>query len=292
MTRIIESFTDISGGYGAAFVDLWGCMHDGVRAHDAAVAAMRGFRAGGGKVILVTNSPRPRASVEDQIEGLGVPRDCWDSIASSGDSARAAMYEGVVGEQVWFIGDDRDEAFFEPLKIVKDPVAVTRTDLIEAEGIVCCGPEDEHADPDIYRPQFEKAVARGLKLLCANPDIIVDRGDERVWCAGALARLYTEMGGTSLYFGKPHAPIYDLARRRLAEIDPSVTDDRIICIGDGPQTDVAGAANAGLDGLFITGGLSAEETGTAPGGQPDAGKLEAHLKDERQAPAYAMGFLR
>ena len=292
MTRIIESFTDISGGYDAAFVDLWGCMHDGLRAHDAAVAAMRGFRAGGGKVILVTNSPRPRASVEDQIEGLGVPRDCWNSIASSGDSARAAMYEGVVGEQVWFIGDDRDEAFFEPLKIVKDPVAVTRTDLIEAEGIVCCGPEDEHADPNIYRPQFEKAVARGLKLLCANPDIIVDRGDERVWCAGALARLYTEMGGTSLYFGKPHAPIYDLARRRITEIDPSVTDDRIICIGDGPQTDVAGAANAGLDGLFITGGLSAEETGTAPGGQPDAGKLEAHLKDERQAPAYAMGFLR
>ncbi len=292
MTRIIESFTDISGGYDAAFVDLWGCMHDGVRAHEAAVAAMRGFRASGGKVILVTNSPRPRSSVEGQIEGLGVPRDCWDSIASSGDSARAAMYEGAVGEKVWFIGDDRDETFFEPLKIIKDPVEITRTDLGAADGIVCCGPEDEHADPEVYCEPFEQAIARGLKLLCANPDIIVDRGDERVWCAGALARLYTEMGGESLYFGKPHAPIYDLARRRLAEIDASIADDRIICIGDGPQTDVSGAANAGLDGLFITGGLSAEETGTAPGGQPDADKLDAHLKGERQAPAYAMGFLR
>ncbi len=292
MTRIIESFAEISGDYDAAFVDLWGCMHDGVRAHEAAVAAMRSFRAAGGKVILVTNSPRPRASVESPIEGLGVPRDCWDSIASSGDSARAAMYEGVVGEKVWFIGDERDEAFFEPLKIIKDPVPVTRTDLDKAEGIVCCGPEDEHAEPDVYRPQFEQAIARGLKLLCANPDIIVDRGDERVWCAGALARLYTEMGGESLYVGQPHAPIYDLARRRLAEIDPDIADDRIICIGDGPQTDVSGAAGAGLDALFITGGLSAEETGTAPSGQPDADRLEAHLREERQAPAYAMGFLR
>ncbi|WP_334063080.1 TIGR01459 family HAD-type hydrolase [Limimaricola cinnabarinus] len=294
MTRIIESFTEISGSYDAAFVDLWGCMHDGLRAYEAAVAAMRGFRAAGGKVILVTNSPRPRASVERQIEGLGVPRDCWDSIASSGDSARAAMYEGVVGEKVWFIGDDRDEAFFAPLRIIKDPAEITRTDLDAAEGIVCCGPEDEHADPEIYRERFERAIAKGMKLLCANPDIIVDRGEERVWCAGALARLYTEMGGTSLYFGKPHAPIYDLARRRLAEIDPSIADGRIICIGDGPQTDVSGAANAGLDALFITGGLSAGETGTgpAPQGQPEAGRLDAHLKEERQAPAYAMGFLR
>ena len=292
MTRIIESFTDISSGYDAAFVDLWGCMHDGLRAHEAAVAAMRGFRAAGGKVILVTNSPRPRASVEAQIKGLGVPGDCYDSVASSGDSARAAMYEGAVGEKVWFIGDERDEAFFEPLKIIKDPVAIERTGLDRAEGIVCCGPEDEHAEPEVYRAQFEQAISRGLKLLCANPDIIVDRGEERVWCAGALAKLYTEMGGESLYFGKPHAPIYDLARRRLAEIDPDITDDRIIGIGDGPQTDVAGAATAGIDGLFITGGLSADETGTTADGQPEREKLDAHLREERIAPAYAMGFLR
>ncbi|EYD72667.1 TIGR01459 family HAD-type hydrolase [Limimaricola hongkongensis] len=292
MTRIIDRFADIMGGYDAAFVDLWGCMHNGVRAYEDAVAAMRGFRAAGGKVILVTNSPRPRASVERQVEGLGVPRDCYDSVASSGDSARAAMFTGAVGSKVWFIGDERDEAFFEPLKIIKDPVAIERTDLDRAEGIVCCGPEDEHADPELYRPQFERAVENGLKLLCANPDIVVDRGEERVWCAGALAKLYTEMGGTSLYFGKPHPPIYDLARRRLAEIDAGIADDRIICIGDGPHTDVSGAAGEDLDCLFITGGLAAGETATAPGGQPDAGKLDAYLKDEGQAPAYSIGFLR
>ncbi|MBB3712392.1 HAD superfamily hydrolase (TIGR01459 family) [Limimaricola variabilis] len=292
MTRIIERFADISGSYNAAFVDLWGCMHNGVRAYEEAVAAMRGFRAAGGKVILVTNSPRPRASVEAQVEGLGVPRDCYDSVASSGDSARAAMYQGAVGEKVWFIGDERDEAFFEPLRIIKDPVEVARVDLDAAEGIVCCGPEDEHADPEVYRPAFETAVARGLKLLCANPDIIVDRGEERVWCAGALARLYSEMGGESLYFGKPHPPIYDLARRRLHEIAPGIADERIICIGDGPHTDVSGAAGEDLDCLFITGGLAAAETATRSGGQPDAEKLAAYLRDEGQAPTFSIGFLR
>ncbi|SDE39386.1 TIGR01459 family HAD-type hydrolase [Limimaricola pyoseonensis] len=292
MTRIIDRFADISGDYDAAFVDLWGCMHDGVRAHDDAVAAMRGFRAAGGKVILVTNSPRPRLSVEQQIRGLGIPQDSYDSIASSGDSARAAMFTGAVGEKVWFIGDERDEAFFEPLKIIKDPVEITRTDLDAAQGIVCCGPEDEHADPEVYRPQFLKAKQRGLKLLCANPDIVVDRGEERVWCAGALAKLYSEMGGESLYFGKPHPPIYDLARRRLAEIDPTVSDARIICIGDGPHTDVSGAAGEELDCLFISGGLAAKETGTREGGQPDPDRLEAYLKSERQAPEFTIGFLR
>lgn len=292
MTRIIGSFAEISGEYDAAFVDLWGCMHNGRQAYDAAVAAMRQFRQSGGKVILVTNSPRPRASVEQQIAGLGVPRDCWDSIASSGDSARAAMFEGAVGSKIWFIGDERDEAFFEPLKIVHDPVEISRVSLDQADGIVCCGPEDEHADPEVYRPQFLIAKQKGIKLLCANPDIIVDRGEERVWCAGALAKLYTEMGGESLYFGKPHPPIYDLARRRLAEIAPGVIDDRIICIGDGPHTDVSGAAGEDLDCLFISGGLAAEETDTKAGGQPDRQKLESYLHGERQAPAYTIGFLR
>lgn len=292
MTRIIGSFAEISGEYDAAFVDLWGCMHNGRQAYDAAVAAMRQFRQSGGKVILVTNSPRPRASVEQQIAGLGVPRDCWDSIASSGDSARAAMFEGAVGSKIWFIGDERDEAFFEPLKIVHDPVEISRVPLDQADGIVCCGPEDEYADPEVYRPQFLIAKQKGIKLLCANPDIIVDRGEERVWCAGALAKLYTEMGGESLYFGKPHPPIYDLARRRLAEIAPGVIDDRIICIGDGPHTDVSGAAGEDLDCLFISGGLAAEETDTKAGSQPDRQMLESYLHGERQAPAYTIGFLR
>ena len=290
MTKIIDSFLDIAGDYDAAFVDLWGCMHDGVRAHDAAVAAMQDYRRAGGRVILVTNAPRPWDSVERQIERLGIPADSWDAIATSGDSARAAMFEGVVGQRVYFIGEDHDESFFKPMRLLEDPVEITRVPLAEAEGIVCCGPFDPHAHPDTYRPTFLAAKQRRLKLLCANPDIVVDRGDSREWCAGALAQLYTEMGGESLYFGKPHPPIYDLARRRLAKLDRAPSDPRIIAIGDGIGTDVKGGMMEDLDTLFITGGLAAKETATTT--TPDPARLEAYLGEHQTAATYAIGQLR
>ncbi|MCX8507501.1 MAG: TIGR01459 family HAD-type hydrolase, partial [Rhodobacteraceae bacterium] len=235
MTRILKALSDISADYDALFCDLWGCVHDGIRPYPAAVTALQSFRAKGGKVVLVTNSPRPRASVEDQLARIGVPRDAWDTIASSGDSARTAMFEGAVGQKVYFIGDgDTDEGFFTPLKILDQPLEITRVPLSEAEGIVCTGPFDPLADPAVYRGDFLYAKTKGLKLLCANPDIVVDRGDIREWCAGALAALYTEMGGESLYFGKPHPPIYDLARRRLAALTGLSPDEsRILAVGDG-----------------------------------------------------------
>ncbi|GGL75332.1 TIGR01459 family HAD-type hydrolase [Wenxinia marina] len=293
MVRIIESIAEIAADYDAAFVDLWGCMHNGVRAYDEAVAAMRGFRRGGGKVVLVTNAPRPRGAVARQLDQIGVPEDCWDVIATSGDSARAAMFRGVVGRKVWFMGDpDTDLSFFDPLKIARDPVEIERVELDEAEGIVCCGPFDSQEHPSALRPQLLAAKTRGLKLLCANPDIVVDRGDSREWCAGAIAALYTEMGGESLYFGKPHPPIYDLARQRLAGEGATVSDGRILCIGDGIRTDILGAQGEDLDSLFITGGLAAEETDTAPGGQPDPARLDAYLASEQVTPTFAIGFLR
>ena len=292
MTQIIDRFAEISGRYDAAFVDLWGCMHNGVAAFPAAVAAMQAFRAAGGKVVLVTNAPRGRGPVERQIARLGIPEDAWDAIATSGDSARAAMFRGAVGEKVYFIGQEHDESFFEPLKLESDPVAITRVPLEEAEGIVCCGPEDPYADPAVYRPQFLYAKQKGLKLLCANPDIVVDRGERREWCAGALAALYTEMGGESLYFGKPHPPIYDLARRRLMALPGAARDPQIVCIGDGLITDVAGALGEDLDCLFITGGLAAEETGTKDGGQPDPARLNTVLSEAQMSPLYAIGQLR
>jgi HAD superfamily hydrolase (TIGR01459 family) len=290
MTRIIESFADISANYDAAFVDLWGCMHNGLVAFSAAVTAMQAFRAKGGTVVLVTNAPRPRGPVEKQIARLGIPSDAWDTIATSGDSARSAMFRGAVGQKVYFIGEDHDHSFFEPLKLIEDPVEITRVPLTEAEGIVCCGPFDPHAAPDVYRGDFLYAKTKGMKLLCANPDIVVDRGEVREWCAGALAQLYTEMGGESLYFGKPHPPIYDLARRRLAQLDRAPSDARIICIGDGLRTDILGAIGEDYDSLFITGGLAAEETGTTQ--QPDPTKLEAYIAKEALSPTYAIGFLR
>lgn len=291
MTQIIESFSEISGQYDAAFVDLWGCMHNGIHALPEAVKAMQAYRAQGGAVVLVTNSPRPWDSVARQIHGFGVPDDAWDAIATSGDSARAAMYRGIVGEKIWFMGESpRDDDFFKPLKIIENPVDIQKVPLDEAEGIVCCGPFDPLADLDVNRADFLYAKTKGLKLLCANPDIVVDRGDVREWCAGALAALYTEMGGESLYFGKPHPPIYDLARRRLAALNIAPSDPRIIAIGDGIKTDILGAVQEDIDALFISGGLAAEETLTKVQPQPDA--LMKYLESEQMSTTYTIGHLR
>ena len=290
MTRIIAALSEISAQYDALFVDLWGCVHNGVQAFPEAVAALQDYRRAGCKVVLVTNSPRPRAGVRKQLVHFGVPDDAWDTIATSGDSARSAMYRGVAGQKVWHIGPPTDLKFFEPPKVVETPMPIERVELDSAEGMVCTGPFDSLADPGVMRPQFLLAKQRGLKLLCANPDIVVDRGETREWCAGALAQLYTEMGGESLYFGKPHPPIYDLARRRLAELGANVSDGRTLAIGDGVLTDIAGAMGEDIDSLFISGGLAASETQTLR--QPDAAALETYLHKEKSNPTFTIGQLR
>ena len=167
MTRIIRSLSEISERYDALFVDLWGCLHNGVHALPGAVKALQEYKAGGGTVVLVTNSPRPRAGVETQIrDDFGVPDDCWDTIATSGDSARVAMFQGVIGQKVWFMGEpERDAGFFEPPHILDAPLDIQRVALDEAEGIACCGPFDPIADPAKMRPQFLYAKQTGLKLL-------------------------------------------------------------------------------------------------------------------------------
>ena len=290
MTRIITALSEISHSYDALFVDLWGCVHNGVKAIPSAVSALQDYRKSGGRVILVTNSPRPRAGVAKQLIHFEVPQDAYDAIATSGDSARSAMYRGVVGERVWHYGPVTDSRFFDPLEILENPVEITRVPLKEATGIVCTGPFDASADPDTWRPELEQALARGLKLLCANPDIVVDRGEIREWCAGAVAKLYTEMGGESLYFGKPHPPIYDLARRRLHKLGTAIPDDRILAIGDGILTDIKGAIGEDIDSLFISGGLAAAETKTTM--QPDADALTTYLEREKSDPTFTIGHLR
>ncbi|WP_299424673.1 TIGR01459 family HAD-type hydrolase [uncultured Shimia sp.] len=291
MTQIVSSLAEISDNYKALFVDLWGCVHNGVTAYPEAVAALQAYRANGGIVVLVTNSPKPRAGVAEQLGSFGVPDDAYDTIATSGDSARSAMFNGAVGEKVYFMGEwERDASFFQPLEILDNPVNIQRVPLSEADGIVCCGPFDTMADPDVNRADFLYAKTKGMKLLCANPDIIVDRGDVREWCAGALAKLYTEMGGESLYFGKPHPPIYDLARRRLSALGVTIADEDILAIGDGPHTDISGAMGENIDSLFITGGLAATETKTAH--QPDAAALTNYLAEQQVTPQFAIGKLR
>lgn len=290
MTRIIERLDEIAHQYDALLVDLWGCVHNGVTAYPEAVAALQAYKDSGGTVLLLTNSPRPRAGVEKQLAAMNVPESCWHTIATSGDSARAAMFHGVVGERVYFIGQDHDQRFFDPLQLVTNPVQIQQVPLREAEGIVCTGPFDATADPDVNRADFLYAKQKGLKLLCANPDIVVDRGDRREWCAGALAKLYTEMGGESLYFGKPYPPIYDLARARLSELGKSLSNDRLLAIGDGIHTDIQGAQGEDIDSLFVTGGLAAAETATTH--QPDPNKLATYLAGTQVTPTFAIGKLR
>ena len=256
----------------------------------AAVSALQEYRKTGGIVVFVTNSPRPRAGVTKQLIHFGVPEDAYDAIATSGDSARSAMYTGVVGQKVWHYGPITDSRFFDPLNILENPVEITRVPLVDATGIVCTGPFDPEADPETWRLDLEIALEKNLKLLCANPDIIVDRGDIREWCAGAVAKMYSDMGGESLYFGKPHAPIYDLARRRLHKLGNEIPDNRILAIGDGIATDVKGGIDEGIDSLFISGGLAAAETKTMT--HPDPEALTAYLTSEKTDPPFTIGHLR
>lgn len=296
MTEIIRSLADLTGRYDAVFCDLWGCLHNGQTAYPAAVAALQGFRATGGKVVLLTNAPRPMSSVINQLDGLGAPRDCWDIVVTSGDAAQMGMISGAVGRKVHHIGARKDEPFFTDFAQDLAAYAATqppihRVALKDAEGIVCTGLVDDLTEtPDDYRAALLMGKTLGLPMLCANPDIIVDMGDKRLYCAGALAQAYEEMGGTALYFGKPHPPIYDLARRRLAEAG-GPADPQILCIGDGISTDIQGGMSEGLDTVFITGGLEAERFGSDVE-NPEAAKLEAWLQGKELSPTYAMGRLR
>lgn len=291
MTKMIQSLAEVAAGYDAVFCDLWGCLHNGKAPFPAAVAALRAFRAGGGRVVLMTNAPRPFSAVERQLNAMAVPQDAWDLIVSSGDAAQAAMLQGAVGRKVFHIGAVKDEPFFSEFPgdmaaLAASQPAIERVGMLDAEGIVCTGLADDQTEtPADYRAQLLLGKARGLPMLCANPDIVVDMGEKRAYCAGALAEDYANMGGEVLYYGKPHPPIYDLARRRMGLDDP-----RILCIGDGIATDVQGGIAEGLDTLFITGGIAADRFGPDPA-NPDPALLEEWLAVQRLSPTFAMPYL-
>jgi len=285
MTQIINSLTEISDRYDAILCDLWGCLHNGLAPFPAAEAALAAFRAKGGTVILLTNAPRPAEGVRKHLTHINVDAADYDGVISSGDAAKAALTAGMFGTDVYHIGPDRDLGFFEG-------AGVNRVALEEAESIVCTGLfDDESETPGDYAATILYGKTKGMKLLCANPDIVVDRGDRRIYCAGALAQAYSEAGGESMYFGKPHPPIYALARQMITELRGTIVDDaRILCVGDGIKTDVPGGINEGMDTLFITGGLSKETTGTDE--QPDPALLNSHLAEAQLSPTAAMGYLR
>ncbi len=289
MTAIIGSLAEISHLYDAVFCDVWGVVHDGLRANQAANSALRQFRRGGKTVILLTNSPRLSSAVVTQCRAFGVPDDAHDAIVTSGDTARNALANGDFGGRIFHLGPDSAASFFE--SGTGADTGFELVELSEAEGIVCTGlVDDETETPEDYRGILTAARQERIPMLCANPDIVVDRGSHRVYCAGALAALYVELGGEVFMYGKPHRWIYDLARLQVGGGPGRADGPRILCIGDGIMTDVMGALNQHLDCLFVTGGLNASETGTDS--QPDPELLDRLLAESGVRPKFAIGQLR
>jgi HAD superfamily hydrolase (TIGR01459 family) len=267
MMRRIGGLKELDGLYDALLCDVWGVLHNGVAAFPGAVEALCRFRAEVGPVVLITNAPRPAASIRDQLRLLDVPDSAYDAIVTSGDVTRDII-AARPGVKLLHIGPDRDLPFYEGLD-----VAFVGED--EAELISCTGLVDDVVEgPEDYRPLLERLARRGLTMACANPDLVVERGDTLVYCAGALAALYAELGGTAVLAGKPHAPIYDVARKVVDGLGAS----RPLAVGDGLPTDIRGAFDNGVPVLFVTGGIHGADFG--PVDRPDGERVAARLASE------------
>ncbi|MGH6825676.1 TIGR01459 family HAD-type hydrolase [Methyloceanibacter sp.] len=277
---VLDSIGELSKGYAAWLVDIWGVMHNGVRAFPAAVDATRRFREQGGIVVLLSNSPRPSEGLQRQLRSLGVTDQSYDATVSSGDLTRHELVKHA-GARIFHLGPERDLPIF-------DGIDVTRVDAGNAELIVCTGLfNDETETPEDYEGLLRELAARKLTMLCANPDHLVERGHKLVYCAGALAQLYAEDGGAVIYAGKPYAPIYQLAAEIIASrAGRMVPRSEILAIGDGIHTDMAGATDFGLDAVFVASGLH-----VGPGGEGLDDLRLAELFEGRKPPRAAMPAL-
>ena len=295
MANIINEFNQISTRYKSVFCDLWGCLHNGKESFEKSLKALLTFKEIGGVVILLTNAPRPSETVLKQIEKLGITKSYFDGIVTSGDAAQLGLFSGNFGNNVFHIGAKRDLSFFDiSLDLLSKPIDVNLVDISRASSIVCTGLfNDLIEEPSDYDQIISEGISRQLPLLCANPDIQVDFGHQRLWCAGAIAASYEKAGGTSLYFGKPHKPIYDLALKKLHGIPPAITKSEIVCIGDGILTDILGGISYDLDTLFVSGGLSDRDTGTTNGEKsPSKENLTKFLQKMNITPTATIGYLR
>lgn len=239
--------------YDLILCDVWGVIHNGRGAFRPACEALVKFREGGGRVVLVTNAPVPKARVIRYFEPLGVPAEAWDDCASSGDATRHVM-ESRADQSYWIFGADNGE---EHDRFLYQGLPNARLDGPEADLMLCIGLRDQVNDhPEDYREELREIASIGPTMVCANPDIQVRVGDQLVWCAGALAKIYEEEGGAVIYPGKPHAPIYSLALEKAAALGPLPPRGRMLAIGDGPVTDMAGANREGLDCVYVGTGLA------------------------------------
>jgi len=264
---LITEFSTIASGYDVVLSDVWGVIHNGITSYPHACDALMRFRAGGRVVVLITNAPRPSESVARQLDRLDVPRESYDAIVSSGDVTRSVIKKRD-GQSLYHLGPERDRSIFSELDVHFAPPET-------ADYVVCSGLKDDESEtPDDYRPLLESLLARKLFMVCGNPDVVVERGSTLVYCAGAIADLYASLGGEVLYAGKPYPPIYEMA---LAKAETAarhkIASGRVLAVGDSVRTDLKGARAMGLDFLFVTSGIHAEELGSRE--EPDHAALTA-----------------
>jgi len=261
---LLDRFSTVAARYDVVLCDIWGVVHNGIAPYVQACDALMHYRATGGTVILITNAPRPSPWVVRQLDQLGVPADTYDDVMTSGDLTRDVVADRK-GGAVFHIGPRRDISIFDGLDVRFTPVEA-------AEYVVCSGLFDDTTEtPENYRDLMATMRGRGLFMLCANPDLVVERGAERVYCAGAIADLYGALGGDVLYAGKPHRPIYDAALAKAAAARGiAIAPGRTLAIGDSLRTDMCGAQALGIDGLFVSGGIHAAELGQRESSTRDA----------------------
>jgi HAD superfamily hydrolase (TIGR01459 family) len=251
--RFVENLRELAGRADVLLSDIWGVVHNGLESFPDACAALLAFRKQGGTVVMITNAPRPADSVQRQLRKLNVPDDTYDAIVSSGDLTRNFV-AGHDGQAMFWLGPERDNSIYRGLDAKFAP-------LESADYIVCTGPfDDETESAEDYRAMMMLARERSLPFICANPDIVVERGDRLIYCAGAIAELYRDLGGEVIFYGKPHRPIYERAVALAEQVRGKPTpSERILAIGDSVRTDLAGAQAFGIDCLFVIRGIHSAE---------------------------------
>ena len=283
---VIESIREIGGRRRVWFVDIWGVMHNGRDAFPDASVATRTFRETGGVVILLSNSPRPSPDLQDQLRQFGVPDEAYDATVSSGDLTRHELAKHK-GARVFHLGPERDLPIF-------DNAGVTLTGPEDANLIVCSGLFDDDVEtPDDYVDLLSSLAARKRLMICANPDHKVERGNRLIYCAGALAAAYESLGGETVYAGKPHRPVYELALETAARIaglrGKRVAKSDVLAIGDGAKTDIVGAGVFGVPSVFVASRLHVPEESAEI---LDAAHLASLFAEEPSPPIAAMRGLR
>jgi HAD superfamily hydrolase (TIGR01459 family) len=256
---LLAGLSQLADRYDVIFSDVWGVVHNGLSAHPAAGDALARFRRKGGVVVMISNAPRPAWSVIEQLDKIGVSREAYDAVVTSGD-VTMTLAMAQKDNNCFFIGAEKDEPLFRDL-------AVNRVALDKASFVICSGlADDETETADDYRPLVTEIRKRNIPMICANPDLVVERGNKLIPCAGAIAAIYEDMGGQVIQAGKPYPPIYTATLAKAVAVTGRDTPkSRILAIGDAIRTDVAGAATFGADCVFLTAGIHAHEIHDAHG---------------------------